>query len=82
MAYCFDLIKMQAKSGAQLGRITRWLGERKGRGGNSPIGYDVLANAIDRHAGEAIEFAFAVAIFAKLLDEDPIRIEDLNAMIR
>lgn len=45
---------------------------RGGEGGNSPIGYDVLANAIDRHAGEAIEFAFAVAIFAKLLDKDAI----------
>lgn len=58
------------------------MAEGGGGGGNSPIGYDVLANAIDRHAGEAIEFAFAVAIFAKLLDKDAIRIEDLNAMIR
>lgn len=49
---------------------------------DSPIGYDVLADAIDRHAGQAIEFALAVAIFAKLLDKDPIRIEDLYAMIR
>lgn len=81
MAYCFDLIKMQAKSGAQLGGISGWQ-RGEGEGGNSPIGYDVLANAIDRHAGEAIEFAFAVAIFAKLLDKDAIRIEDLNAMIR
>lgn len=48
---------------------------------NSPIGYDVLANAIDRNAGKTIEFTFAVAVLAKLLDEDAIGVEDLDAMI-
>lgn len=50
MDYCFDLIKMQASSSC-LARSScpGWVKITEDY--DSPIGYDVLADAIDRHAG-------------------------------
>lgn len=48
---------------------------------NLPIGYDVLADAVDGHSGKAVELALTVAVLAELLDEDAIGVEDLNAVV-
>lgn len=46
------------------------------------ISNDVLANTIDRHSGEAIEFAVSTAILTEFLQETTIRVEHLDTMIR
>lgn len=47
-----------------------------------PVGNDVLPNPIDCNASQAVEFSFATAVLAKLLNENTVWIEHLNAMIR
>jgi hypothetical protein len=45
------------------------------------VGDDKLSDPVDRYTGQTVKFSFRVPVTAKFLDEDSIRIEDLNAVV-
>jgi hypothetical protein len=46
------------------------------------VGDDKLAYPVHCHTGQTVKFSFRISVTAKFLDEDSIRIEDLNAVVR
>lgn len=45
------------------------------------VGDDKLADPVNCHTGQTVKFSFRISVTAKFLDEDSIRIEDLNAVV-
>jgi hypothetical protein len=45
------------------------------------VGDDKLADPVNCHTCQTVKFSFRISVTAKFLDEDSIRIEDLNAVV-
>lgn len=45
------------------------------------IGDDKLTDPVNCHTGQTVKFSLCISVTTKFLDEDPIGIKDLNAVV-